>query len=100
MVTYTTVTIPFVIQADLTDATIKVTFAQNNIKITKDVTSIEASDGVTSFAVTLSQTETGQFASNYPVYIQVNWMKNNIRSATGIKSVVFDPNLKGEWANG
>lgn len=78
----------------LTAKQVYVTFAQDEVVLTKTIeTGVELIE-FNVLAVYLSQEETLSFDSNKMVKVQVNWIDiNNAREATRIKEIPVNPNL-------
>ena len=57
IIQYTSPSIPFVVDIDLTDAQILVTFEQGDITLTKRASDVVVTEGTTSFKIDLEQAE-------------------------------------------
>lgn len=83
IIQYTSPSIPFVVDIDLTDAQILVTFEQGDITLTKRASDVVVTEGTTSFIIDLEQAETAEFNIQKPVEVQINWIYiNGKRGAT------------------
>lgn len=97
IIQYTSPSIPFVVDIDLTDAQILATFAQGSSVVTKRASNVVVSNNSTSFTIHLEQSETAKFDISKSVEIQVNWIYiNGIRGATEPKSFPVLKNLLDE----
>lgn len=100
MYRYTTPTIPMIVEADLSNSNIYVSFSQERTKVTKKVSTFEISNNQTTFSVSLTQLETAKFVGNRPVEIQANWIfGNGNRGATETVKIKCFDNLLDEVIN-
>ena len=91
---YTTPVEEFTIQGfDLTHADVYVTYKQGNVIVTFNNPEVTYEDDTTTVRVHFSQEQSSQFKADRDVDVQINWMLDDERNATEIKTVVFNKNL-------
>lgn len=94
MIRYTTPTIPFEVEADLSLAEIIVSLVQDRIQLDKVIEDYTVVDGITSFSIELTQEETARFDAGKEVRVQVNAIfPDNVRVATNIQRISTFQNL-------
>ena len=95
MIQFTTPIIPLIVDADLTDCTVYVTFSQGRVSVTKEA-EYTVDGQTTTLNVSLTQEETGLFSATKMVQIQANWLDEfGSRGATEISyDFVFGNLLK------
>lgn len=98
IIKYTSPSIPFTLDIDLTDAQILATFKQEeNVVVTKRASNVSIQNGKTSFSIKLEQAETAKFDESKQVEIQVNWIYiNDNRGASEPKLFPVLKNLLDE----
>lgn len=96
---YTTPTLPLTVEGvDLTDCDyVWVTLSDKaGAVVTKENPEMTLDGEDTEIEITLTQAETGQFAANQRVDVEVNWMKSGVRGATEIAQIMVEENLLKE----
>ena len=97
MIQFTTPTIPMTVDADLTGNRVFVTFRQDKVAVTKEVTDFTVQGTITTLYVPLTQEETGKFDDTAVVSVQANWIDaGGIRGATAKEAIVSLENLLDE----
>ena len=101
MIRYTTPTIPFEVEADLTGAEVIASLAQGDVlQLDKVISSFTVDSGKTTFDVVLTQEETARFCAKAPVQVQVNAIfPDGTRTATNIVRISAFENLLDQVVN-
>ena len=94
---YTTPTISFEVDLDLTNAKLWLSLEQGAIELTKEIETFTVDDGKTSFDLTLSQEESAMFEAKPPIDVQLNYIfPDGSRDATEILRLSSYRNLLDE----
>ena len=94
---YTTPTISFEVDLDLTNAKLWLSLEQGCVELTKQIETFTVDDGKTSFDITLSQEESARFEAKAPIEVQLNYIfADGSRDATEILRLSSYRNLLEE----